>query len=192
MGYAAIGGDNLLLLKLGCLVKATRRFEVFQELNLCNIDDRVTLLRTWVLLIPIIKGIVECIQQRRENQPSLLRDFHRRIGNVMVSEMTKSVIGVNRTATFMKTWTFIKGVDITAFYNNQRAILNVLSGTENGFLKELPGEDEKLRISTELDYKVSCLFRLFCYPVPTILLLLQFVTGSFNFAILLNSFTITI
>jgi hypothetical protein len=166
LGYAAFGGDQLLMLKLGCLVKNSKKFEVFQDLNLFHSDDRVNLLRTWVLLIPVVKGIADCIQQRRKKLPGLVKDVNRRIGNVMVPEITKSVIGVHGTTAFMKTWTFMNVTDANVFYNNQRGILDVLSGAENGFLKELPGDSEKLHISTESDCKVSCVFHPFCYPVP--------------------------
>jgi hypothetical protein len=168
LGYTAYGGDNILVLKLGCLVKATQKFEVFQELNLCNADDRASLLRTWILLIPTIKGIKECIENRLKTQPLLVRDLNRQISNVWVPELTKTVIGMNYSAAFMKTWIFMNDRDANIFYNNQRAVLNVLSGLENGFLKELPGEFEKLHISTESDCKVSCIFTPFCYTLPTI------------------------
>jgi len=165
LGYAAIGGDNFLQLKLGCLVKSSKKFEVFQVLNLFNSDDRVSLLRSWVLLIPVVKGIAECIRQRQKKLSGLVKDTNRRIGNVMVPELTKEVIGIDRTAAFMKTWTFLSAADANIFYNKQRAILDTLSGAENGFLKELPGDSEKLHISTEFDCKVSCVFN-FCYPLP--------------------------
>lgn len=165
LAYAAIGGDNLLLLKLGCLVKQTKKFEVFQELNLFHSDDRVSLLRTWVLLIPVVKGIAECIQHRQTKLPGLVKESHRRIRNIMVPELTKSIVGVNGAAAFMKTWQFMNEKDANAFYKNQRAILDVLSSSENGFLKELD-EAEKLHISAK-SFKVSCVFRPFCYPVPT-------------------------
>lgn len=169
LGYAALGGTHELTVILGCLVRSTQSFEVIETVNLHNIQDRVKLLRTWIVLIPVVKGIMEGIKQRHSKLSYLVVDRNRTVGGCVVEEMKKEICAIRKVAVFSKSWRFAHDTDATNFCVRLRSVLDILKGRA-GFLHEYSSAQENnLHISSEDDCKVACVFAPYCHELPFVL-----------------------
>jgi hypothetical protein len=169
LGFAVLGGPGDLTVKLGCLVRSTQSFEVVETLNLHNEVGRVKLLRSLVVLIPVINGIKDCIQHRGSGRGREVVEDMRSVGGSLVLEMTKEIIGIKKETAFMKSWTFGNENYAANFHGRLRSVLDALRGIE-GFLREHSSAPRiKLHVTSENDCRVCCVFAPYCHELPCVL-----------------------